>query len=547
VIPVESIRSSGTDPLFLALDVGSRGLRAGLFDRRGRKLAAASREISVLDPGGDYHEQSSSEIWGKALDAFDEVLGAGDRRAVAGISFDATCSLVVLGKDGKPLSISPTGDPARDIIMWMDHRATEEAEFITSSGGEPVRYLGGVVSPEHELPKLLWLKRNMGETYAQIGDVFDLADYLSYVATGSNARGNCTLVCKWGYLAHAGAGGWDEEFFTRIDLDDLYREHLSTYEIMPVGGRIGVVSDSLAGRLGLSPDCVVATPLIDAHSGGVGSAGALIDPEGGEDAAEALTRTLTIIMGTSNCHMALSRKPVFINGVWGPYYGAMVPGFWLNEGGQNATGSLLDHILREKRIYGELASAGDESVFDLLNREVARMREGDYEFNRYLNVLPYFYGNRSPRADPHLWGTIDGLRLEDDMAAYVKLYLSTVQALAFGSRHIIEEMEKQGYRIRDVVVTGGHVRNELLLQEHANILERPIHICEEEENMLLGGAINAATAAGEYPSLLEAMAAMSRVGRVISPQPERYGFYEKKYRVFKRMYDFQMEIRGIMG
>ena len=132
------------------------------------------------------------------------------------------------------------------------------------------------------------------------------------------------------------------------------------------------------------------------------------------------------------------------------------------------------------------------------------------------------------------------------MTAYAKLYLSTVQALAFGSRHIIEEMEKRGYRIEHVVATGGHVKNELLLAEHANILERPIYICEEQENMLLGGAVNAATAAGEYATLTGAMAVMSRVGEVVRPQEGRFDFYRRKYRVFKRMYDFQQEIRGIM-
>jgi ribulose kinase len=142
---------------------------------------------------------------------------------------------------------------------------------------------------------------------------------------------------------------------------------------------------------------------------------------------------------------------------------------------------------------------------------------------------------------------IDGLRLEDDETAYAKLYLSTIQALAFGSRHIIEEMEKEGYHINYVVATGGHTKNELLLQEHANILERPIYLTEEKENMLLGGAINAATAAGEYTSVIEAMANMSHMGREVSPQPERFGYYRKKYQVFKRMYDFQEEIREILG
>jgi len=225
----------------------------------------------------------------------------------------------------------------------------------------------------------------------------------------------------------------------------------------------------------------------------------------------------------------------------------MVPGLWLNEGGQNATGSLLDHILREKRLYVELTREGEESIFTILNREVARLRESDFAFNKYLNVLPYFYGNRSPRADPDLWGTIDGLRLEDDISSYAKLYLSTVQALAFGSRHILEEMEKKGYRIDYVVVTGGHTRNELLLQEHANILERPVCLSEETENMLLGGAVNAAAAAGQYASVTGAMANMTRMGREIAPQPGRYDLYRRKYEVFKRMYDFQQEIRSILG
>lgn len=546
MIPIKPLKSSGSDSLYLALDVGSHGLRAGLFDRQGGMFSTASREISAFSPESDYHEQSSTEIWDKALDAFDEVLEAVDRTKVMGVSFDATCSLVVMGKEGKPLSISPTMDPERNIIMWMDHRAIREAEEITSTQGEPVRYLGGVVSPEHELPKLLWLKRNMGETYGEIGEVFDLADYLAYMATGSKARSNCTLVCKWGYLAHKQKGGWDEDFFAKTDLHDLYQEHLSKYVIKSVGEKGGKVSAVFAARLGLSPNCVVATSLIDAHSGGVGSGGAVLDPAKEDEWEEILTQTLAIIMGTSNCHMAVSRDPVFIPGVWGPYYGAMLPGLWLNEGGQNATGSLLDHILQEKRLYKELTAVTEETIFDILNREVAKLCEKDIDFNKFLNVLPYFYGNRSPRADPDLWGMIDGLRLEDDISSYARLYLSTIQALAFGSRHIIEEMEKQGYRIKHVVATGGHVKNELLLEEHANILERPIYLTGETENMLLGGAVNAATAAGEYATIMEAMANMTRMGREISPRPERLDFYRKKYRVFKKMYDFQEEIRGIL-
>ena len=54
-------------------------------------------------------------------------------------------------------------------------------------------------------------------------------------------------------------------------------------------------------------------------------------------------------------------------------------------------------------------------------------------------------------------------------------------------------------------------------------------------------------AAGQYDSVISAMAGMTRMGREIAPQPEKYGFYRRKYEVFKRMYHFQQEIRGILA
>ena len=52
-----------------------------------------------------------------------------------------------------------------------------------------------------------------------------------------------------------------------------------------------------------------------------------------------------LICGTSTCHMAVHKLPLFVPGVWGPYYSAMVPGYWLSEGGQSATGKLVDHVI----------------------------------------------------------------------------------------------------------------------------------------------------------------------------------------------------------
>src|SRR4030042_4898931 len=130
-------------------------------------------------------------------------------------------------------------------------------------------------------------------------------------------------------------------------------------------------------------------------------------------AGQEMNETLALIGGTPSCHMAVSYEPRFISGVWGPYFGAMIPGMWLNEGGQSATGSLIDHVIANHGAYPDLASTVEGSgrtVYEILNDEVDRLR-GEWagqEPTADLHVLPYFHGNRSPRADSRARGLVSG-------------------------------------------------------------------------------------------------------------------------------------------
>ena len=141
---------------------------------------------------------------------------------VVGVGIDAACSLVVVTPDGSPLAVSPGGDPARNVVVWMDHRATEQAERINATGHPVLRYVGGRISPEMQTPKLLWLKERAPETYAAAGHFFDLSDYLAWRATGDAARSACTVTCKWTYLAHEGR--WDPDYFRTVGLGDIADE-----------------------------------------------------------------------------------------------------------------------------------------------------------------------------------------------------------------------------------------------------------------------------------------------------------------------------------
>jgi FGGY-family pentulose kinase len=542
------------DRCYVGIDVGTASVRAAAFDPSGIKLGAGVHPIRTARPQEDFVEQSSDDIWlacGRAVrDALDQGKIACDR--VAGIGFDATCSLVVLDANDRPVSVSPTGDDGWNVIVWMDHRAMQQAARINATGHEVLRYVGGQVSPEMQTPKLLWLKENMPASWARARRLMDLPDFLAYRATGVDVRSECTKTCKWTYLAHA--GGFRDDFFRMIGLGELTDERYARIgdQVRPVGERAGLLSTSAAADLGLAPGTPVAVSIIDAHAGGLGVLG--YADMGGPPSIDALEERLALIGGTSTCHMAVSREPRFVPGVWGPYYSAMVPGMWLTEGGQSATGALLDHTVFSHARGVELRARLDGSaarVYAFLNDRVQQLAAGHRfpaELTRDVHVLPDHHGNRSPRADPSLRGMVSGLRLSDTPDALAVLYLATIQAIAHGTRHVIDVMNAHGHRIRTLVATGGDAKNPLFLREHADVTGCPIVLPREPDAVLLGAAMLGATASGDVPTVVDAMAAMSATDRIIEPsQGDVARYHDAKHRVFLRMYEDQMAYRAIMA
>ncbi|WP_232302600.1 FGGY family carbohydrate kinase [Elstera litoralis] len=202
------------DQAFIGIDVGTGSARAGVFDAGGALLASAKHPIRLWHGPGGVAEQSAEDIWAAVCTATRAALAAAglpsDR--IAGIGVDATCSLVVVDAAFQPVSVSATGEAARNIIVWMDHRATAETREINQSGAPVLEYVGGSISPEMQSPKLLWLKRHLPESFKRAAHFFDLSDYLTARATGSLARSTCTVTCKWTYLAHEQR--WDGDFFS---------------------------------------------------------------------------------------------------------------------------------------------------------------------------------------------------------------------------------------------------------------------------------------------------------------------------------------------
>ncbi len=472
-----------TQGYVIGVDVGTASVRAGVFDLTGKLLAAAVEPIQIFRPRENFAEQSSEDIW--------EQTGKVVRRAVAdagikaedviGISYDATCSLVALDRNNQPITVSPTGSHAQNIVMWMDHRAIAIADEINAQGHDILKYVGGKISPEMEPPKLKWIKQNLPDTWKNVGKFFDLADFMVYQSSGVDVRSLCTVVCKWGYLGHEGEfGRWDKSFYDQIGLSDLFDAGKVTDNVRPMGTCAGNLTPAAAKHLGLHEGIAVGVGIIDAHAGGVGVLGAVWEGEEGAP-LEKLETALALIGGTSSCHMAVSRKPKFINGVWGPYFGAMVPEMWLTEGGQSATGGLIETVINDNAqavTLQEQAKQSGRTVYEILNDIVQRH---DAKWTKDLHVLDYHHGNRSPKADPHAKGVVDGLTLDTSLESVAKRYYATIQSIAYGTRDIIEAMNAAGYRIERIFATGGGTKNPVWLQEHADITGCSIVLAQEAD------------------------------------------------------------------
>ena len=541
----EPSNSTATDDphYVIGVDVGTGSARAGIFELTGRMVSSAKRDITLFRASGSIVEQSSAEIWSAVCDA---VKGALSQAAVpperiAGIGFDATCSLVVLGSGGQSLPVGPSEQAERDVIVWMDHRAVTQAQRINATDHEVLKYVGGRISPEMETPKLLWLLENKPEVFAAAWQFFDLTDFLTWRATGDLSRSTCTVTCKWTYLAHERR--WDESYFRTVGLGVLADEAFARIgqTVVDPGTPLGAgLTAAAAAALGLQVGTPVATGVIDAHAGGIGTVGA-------DGHAESC---LAYVFGTSSCTMTTTRRPVFVPGVWGPYFSAMVPDAWLNEGGQSVAGAAIEHLLSmhpaapDARRRAHDAGQSLPELLAGLATEAAASLSDAVALVDGLHVVPEFLGNRAPLADPQARAVIAGLGMDDDLESLIALYVAGLCGIGYGLRQIIEAQADAGAPIERVVISGGAGRSDLVRQLLADATGKAVLATRAEEPVMLGAAMLGAVAGRLFDGVQSAMAGMSQISRRHEPAAGTVAAcHEARFRAFKQLQAVAREIR----
>ena len=487
-------------PLFLGIDIGTQSVRAALFDAGGNSVAFATRELVTYHPQPAWAEQDPVQWWEGVCSAVPNALDRARANAsdIVGIGLDCTaCTVVPCRLDGTPL---------RRALLWMDQRAFREAELLSAAGDPVLRYVSGAVSPEWMLPKALWLKRNERAIYDRTERMVECTDLLMFLLTGEWSLSLNNISVKWNYARPD--GGWSQSLLRSAELNDL-PEKWPTW-IVPLGkGEARLTSDA-ARQLGLQAGIPVAQGGIDAYLGmlGMGAVGA---------------GDLAMIIGSSTCHLAMSATPLLGSGMLGCYPDAVVEGLFTLEGGQTATGSILNWY-RQHFAGNEVAEAERDgrNVYEVLDAKARAVPPGCDG----VVCLDYWQGNRCPRKDPRARGTIWGLTLSHGAG---QIFRSIYEATALGTRHILEDLSDHGFPLRRIVAGGGGAKSRLWLQIHADVLGRPISLPRESEACALGSALVAAVHSGHYSNLEEAAGRMVQIAEEIEPNHANSQAYDDQY------------------
>jgi xylulokinase len=464
--------------MILAVDVGTTQLKAGLFDRAGRRAARAGSGLALLpNPDPLWHE-ADPRGWVDGL-----------RRAVAELrATDAgpIDAVVVSGNGPTLVPVGGDGAPLAPAMSWMDRRGVEEARIVSEASGAPT-------DPTFHLPKALWILRHRRPLYDATRWFFSCPEYLSFVLTGIPSM----FLPTPEYTRYI----WDPRLIEALGMDpDRFPPFVASGRIL---GPVSAAGERASGVPAGVP--VVA---------------------GGPDFIVSLLGTATVASGRACIRAGTSEginlcadRPVADPRLLCVSH--IAPGHWNVSGMISTSGKALE--------WCRAALGRTEQSWESLFAEIERVPAGA---DRLL-FLPYLAGERAPLWDPRARGAFIGLTLNHGGPAMLR---AVAEAVGFAIRDVVAVMEELGLTVQDLRITGRPARSPVWNQLRADITGRRILVSEAEDSDLAGDVCLALAAMGNYGSPAAAAEAIVRIGAVFDPRPEPARVYDELFPLYRESY-----------
>lgn len=544
-------------PLVIGVDYGTDSVRSIIVDATNGKELAASIYYYPLWKQNKYCDATKSQfrqhpkdyLAGLETTIKDCLIQIGDDLAqnIKAISVDTTGSTpVAVDKTGTPLALLPEFEenPNAMFVLWKDHTSVKEAAEINNHATKfdinYLQYVGGIYSSEWFWSKLLYILRSDEKVKNACYSWVEQCDWIPFVLSGGTEatqikRGICSAGHKGLFAADFG-GYPPNDFFKSLDpLLDGFTERIGN-EAYPADQSVGNLCKEWAQKLGLSTEVKIGIGAFDAHMGAVGGQ---IEPY-----------YLSKVMGTSTCDMLVAPidevGDTLVDGICGQVNGSVIPGMIGFEAGQSAFGDTyawfknilawpLQEILKTSEIIDK--AIAEKLAIEIQDKIIVQLSEKANQIElTEINELgiDWLNGRRTPDANQLLKGAIFGLNLGSDAPA---IFRALVEATCFGAKRIVDRFNEQGIPVKGLIGLGGVAKKSpFIMQMLADVMNMPIKIHQSEQTCALGAAMFAATVAGVYPKVEDAMEAMGQgFDAVYEPQPDKAIIYAKRYKKYITM------------
>lgn len=493
---------------FLAFDIGTSGVKAGIITQDGCVLATSSREYSSIYPGPQWVEQSVDEIWKAQCDASRELIAKGDidpkEIAAIGISCQRA-TFVPVDKNEQPLT---------NFLGWQDKRSVRQCEMMKEMVGDEQYYriAGLPIEPTAAVSKILWLKEHEPDIFGRTHKFYSTQNVHLHQLGVQDAPCDLPDASYMGLLDVCNLR-WSQQL---LDLLEIPADKMP--DLVPSCELVGHVSKGAARATGLKEGTPLVTAGGDLQVGGLGL-------------GCAKPGVVALAMGTGAGVIFYLDTPLFDSNKAMGCLAHCVPGSWEMEGICLASGG-AHKWFRDILAAGEKEAAARFGIssFDILNLEAAEVPPG----SNGLIVMPSLAGAGSPYWYPKARGVIMGITLGTDKKDLAR---AMMEGITLELSNIFDAARKAGATISEVRVFGGASKSRVWNQISADIYGVPVYTAAVPDTGLIGASICAGVGVGMFTCAEEGAQAMVKLSERHEPNPANHALYTEIAATYRDAFD----------
>ena len=483
--------------MYIGIDLGSTNIKAAIYDSGFQLIDRQSRPVNYIRDNG-FVEFDAAAYYRNLVGLLTDMVKANDVSCVEEIAFTGQAeSLVVVGKDGKPLM---------NAISWMDERSTEECKVLAGKfDAATCEAVTGqmAVLPTWPATKILWLKNNRPDVYENAATYMLLKDYIVFCLTGQKVAD--MSIATFSFYFDIYKKVYWREMLTAIGISESQLPKLC--EPCSVAGNL---LEDVAVRMGLSTETKVNVGTLDHFAGMIGTGNI---HKGG----------ITLSTGTVMALATMSSAEEGKNTGIAMHYG-FIPNTYVMLPVAESGGVSLEWFKRSCMTVD----------YDTMNAELAKRGPNELLF------LPYLVGTNAPEFDAEANGVFWGLRQEHDA---IDMAGAVMEGVAFVLRKNCDHIAANGVKLSTIIATGGGAKSPIWCQMQADITGLPVAVPKEKEAACLGAAMIAAVSDGRFADYESAVSHCVALLHRYEPNPTEHT--EKKYRRFCALYQAALNINNI--